>query len=149
MLQAKLGVSAMYGPRNDQFERTAQQQRVRRRRAHRGRGLYVNAEYVRVDEGQGTTEDDVAGRVAVFVRVRARGGYVQLAYALTLDLGPLRKADPLRALRPAPRLVRRLHADHGRSIHGRSAHRSVGAVILKGEYLGTASSSARRPWQTT
>jgi hypothetical protein len=46
---------------------------------------------VRVDEGQGGPKTTSAGAFPVSSAFFARGGYVQLAYALSLDLGPLRK----------------------------------------------------------
>ena len=92
MVQAKLGVSAMDGPRNDQPERSARPARVRRRPARRGRQrLYVNAEYVRVDEGEGGPKTTSVGTFPFASAFWARGGYVQLAYALSVDAGPLRK----------------------------------------------------------
>ena len=62
----------MYGPRNDQPDRAAQQKAYGADLRVAVAGLYVNAEYVRVDEEQGGPEDDVAGRVPVLVRRSAR-----------------------------------------------------------------------------
>ncbi len=91
VLQAKLGVSAMYGSRNDQFERSAHQKAYGADLRIAVAGLYVNAEYVRVDEGQGGLKFTSVGAYPFSSGFWARGGYVQLAYALALDLGPLRK----------------------------------------------------------
>jgi hypothetical protein len=91
VLQAKLGVSAMYGPRNDQPERSAHQRALGADLRVAVAGIYVNAEYVRVEEDEGGPKTTGAGAFPVSSGFNARGGYVQLAYALALDLGPLRK----------------------------------------------------------
>jgi hypothetical protein len=91
VLQAKLGVSAMYGARNDQFDRSAHQKAYGADLRIAVVGLYVNAEYVRVDEGQGGFKFTSVGAFPFSSMFAARGGYVQLAYALPVDLGPLRK----------------------------------------------------------
>jgi hypothetical protein len=90
-LQAKLGVSAMAGPRNDQPERSAQQHAYGADLRVAVAGLYLNAEYVRVDEGQGGPKTTSVGTFPFASAFWARGGYAQLAYALALDAGPLRK----------------------------------------------------------
>jgi hypothetical protein len=92
VVQAKLGVSAMAGPRNDQPERTADQRAYGAdlRVAVAGT-LYVNAEYVRVEEGEGGPKTTSVGTFPFASAFWARGGYVQLAYALAVDAGPLRK----------------------------------------------------------
>jgi hypothetical protein len=91
VLQAKLGVSAMYGARNDQLEQSVHQKAYGADLRIAVAGLYLNAEYVRVDEGQGGLKFTSVGAFPVASMFAARGGYVQLAYALALDLGPLRK----------------------------------------------------------
>jgi hypothetical protein len=91
VLQAKLGVSAMYGPRNDQPERSAHQKAYGADLRVAVAGLYLNAEYVHVDEAPGGPKATSAGAFPFASGFWARGGYVQLAYALALDLGPLRK----------------------------------------------------------
>jgi hypothetical protein len=91
VLQAKLGVSAMYGPRNDQPERTARQEAYGADARIAVAGLYVNAEYVRVYEGQGGPKTTSVGSFPFASEFWARGGYVQVAYALSIDAGPLRK----------------------------------------------------------
>ena len=126
VLQAKLGVSAMYGPRNDQFDRTATQRVYGADARIAVAGIYVNAEYVRRRRRAGHPEDDVAGRVADFVRVRRARRLRPARVRADARSRPAAQAHPLRALRPAPRLVRRVHADHGRTIHGRAAPRSLG-----------------------
>ena len=55
-------------------------------------GIYLNAEYVRVDEDEG--HDQKITSLGVFPLVSAfheRGYYVQLAYGLAIDAGPLHK----------------------------------------------------------
>jgi hypothetical protein len=91
VLQVKLGVSAMYGPRNDQMDRDARQKAYGADARIAVAGLYVNAEYVHVDEGQGGPKTTSIGAYPFSSAFAARGGYVQLAYALALDAGPLRK----------------------------------------------------------
>jgi hypothetical protein len=46
---------------------------------------------VRVDEGEGGVKTTSVGTFPFASAFYARGGYVQLAYALSLDAGPLRK----------------------------------------------------------
>ena len=91
VLQAKLGVSAMYGPRNDQPERSAHQKELGADLRVAVAGLYLNAEYVRVEEDEGGPKTTSVGAFPFSSGFHARGGYVQLAYALSLDAGPLRK----------------------------------------------------------
>ena len=91
VLQVKLGASATYGPRNDQFERSAKERAYGADLRIAVAGLYVNAEYVRVDEGWGGAKVTSVGAYPFASTFAARGGYVQLAYSLTLDLGLLRK----------------------------------------------------------
>jgi hypothetical protein len=91
VVQVKLGVSATYGPRNDQPERSAREKAYGADLRIAVAGLYVNAEYVHVDEGQGGPKTTSLGAYPFSSTFAARGGYVQLAYALALDLGPLRK----------------------------------------------------------
>jgi hypothetical protein len=91
VLQAKLGVSGMYGPRNDQPDRAVLQKAYGADLRVAVAGLYLNAEYVHVEEQSGGPKFTSAGAYPVASGFWARGGYVQLAYALSLDLGPLRK----------------------------------------------------------
>jgi hypothetical protein len=90
-LQAKLGASAMVGPRNDQPERAARQRAYGADLRVAIAGIYLNAEYVRVDEDQGGPKTTSVGAFTVASGFKARGGYVQLAYALAIDAGPLHK----------------------------------------------------------
>ena len=78
-------------PRNDQPERSAQQNAYGADLRIAVVGLYINAEYVRVDEDQGGPKTTSLGAYPYSSAFSARGGYVQVAYALTLDLGALRK----------------------------------------------------------
>jgi hypothetical protein len=87
VVQVKLGVSGMYGPRNDQPDRAAHQRAYGADLRIAVAGLYVNAEYVRVEEDEGAREGHLDRDLSVRERFWARGGYVQLAYALALDWG--------------------------------------------------------------
>jgi len=91
IVQAKLGASAMAGPRNDQPDRSAHQRAYGADLRVAVAGVYLNAEYVRVDEDQGGPKTTSVGTFLIASGFQARGGYVQLAYALALDAGPLRK----------------------------------------------------------
>jgi hypothetical protein len=90
-LQAKLGVSAMAGPRNDSAGTVGAAARVRRRSAHRGGGPLPERRVRAGRRRAGRPEDDVRGTFPFASAFWARGGYAQLAYALALDAGPLRK----------------------------------------------------------
>jgi hypothetical protein len=90
-VQVKLGVSAMYGPRNDQPDPDAHQKALGADLRIALFGLYVNAEYVRVDEDAGGPKTTSAGQFPLSSGFWARGGYAQLAYALPLEVGALRK----------------------------------------------------------
>jgi hypothetical protein len=90
-VQVKLGVSAMYGPRNDQPDPAAHQKALGADLRVALFGLYVNAEYVRVDEETGGPKTTSAGSFPLSSAFWARGGYVQLAYAVPLEVGPVRK----------------------------------------------------------
>jgi len=79
-VQVKLGVSAMYGPRNDQPDPAAHQKALGADLRVALFGLYLNAEK--------TTS---AGSYPLSSAFWARGGYLQLAYALPIEVGPLRK----------------------------------------------------------
>jgi hypothetical protein len=91
VLQAKLGASAMYGPRNDQPDRSAHQRALGADLRIAIAGVYLNAEYVHVDEDEGGPKTTSIGSFPFASGFHARGGYAQLAYALALDAGPLRK----------------------------------------------------------
>jgi hypothetical protein len=93
-VQVKLGVSGMYGPRNDQHDRSAIQ------KAHGADlrvafyGVYLNAEALQIDEDSGGPKSNDSGSFAVSSEFHGRGFYAQLAWALGLDAGPLRKITP-------------------------------------------------------
>jgi hypothetical protein len=91
VVQVKLGASAMYGPRNDQPDRSARQRAYGADLRIAVAGVYVNAEYVSVDEDEGGVKTTSVGTFPFASGFATRGGYVQLAYALALDWGPLRK----------------------------------------------------------
>jgi hypothetical protein len=136
VVQVKLGVSAMYGPRNDQPDRDARQRAYGADLRIAVAGVYVNAEYVRVDEDEGGVKVTSIGVYPFASGFAARGGYVQLAYALALDWGPLRR------LTVYGRYDRR-HAEFAGytpiTVDRVTAGLRVDlwdAVILKGEWLG-------------
>ena len=91
-LQIKLGGSALQGPRNDQRDRHVLQRIVAGDLRVAVVGIYLNAEYVRVDEDEAhqpkTTSLGLFPLVSAF---HERGFYAQLAYGLGIDAGPLRK----------------------------------------------------------
>jgi len=135
VLQVKLGVSGMYGPRNDQPDRAVLQKAYGADLRVAVAGLYLNAEYVHVEEQSGGPKTTSAGSFPIASGFEARGGYAQLAYALTLDLGPLRKLT----------LYARYDRRHAwfEGFTPITVERFTGglrldlwdAVILKGEYL--------------
>jgi hypothetical protein len=93
-VQVKLGGSGMYGVRNDQSDRNARQQAVGADLRVALFGLYLNAEAVKVDEDAGGPKTNDAGSFMLASGFHGRGAYAQLAYALPLDVGPLRKVTP-------------------------------------------------------
>jgi hypothetical protein len=90
-IQAKLGASGMIGPRNDQPEQGAHQKTYGFDARVAVAGLYLNAEYVHVDEGEGGPKTTSLGNFPISSAFNARGGYLQLAYALPVAIGALRK----------------------------------------------------------
>src|SRR4029079_5418003 len=90
--QMKLGGSGLYGPRNDQRDRNAYQRILAGGLRLALFGIYLNAEYVRVDEDR---SHDVKvtglGTYPIASGFHERGFYAQLAYGLAIDAGPLRK----------------------------------------------------------
>src|SRR4029077_36785 len=90
-VQVKLGVSGAYGPRNDQYDRDVLQKEYGADLRLASFGFYLNAEYLHVDEGHGGLKTTSAGVFPLASEYSARGGYVQLAYGLSIDRGPLRK----------------------------------------------------------
>jgi hypothetical protein len=90
-IQAKLGASGMLGPRNDQPEQAAHQKAYGFDARVAVAGVYLNAEYVHVDETEGGPKTTSQGNFPISSAFNARGGYVQLAYALPFSVGALRK----------------------------------------------------------
>jgi hypothetical protein len=90
-IQAKLGASGMFGPRNDQPLEAAHQKAYGVDARVAVAGLYLNAEYVHVDEGEGGPKTTSLGSFPISSAFSARGGYVQLAYALPFAVGALHK----------------------------------------------------------
>jgi hypothetical protein len=93
-VQLKLGASGSYGPRNDQSDRHALLQMHGADLRVALFGVYLNAEAVRVDEDPGAAKTTPTGMQVVASGFHARGFYAQLAYGLTLDVGPLHKVTP-------------------------------------------------------
>jgi hypothetical protein len=91
IVQVKLGASAMTGPRNDQGDQSAHQKAFGFDARVSAFGVYLNAEYVHVDEGQGGPKTTSIGSFPLSSAFSARGGYLQLAYALPISVGPLHK----------------------------------------------------------
>jgi hypothetical protein len=90
-VQVKLGASGMFGPRNDQPQQSVHQQALGLDVRVAFRGLYLSAEYVRVDEGEGGPKTTSLGNFPVASGFWVRGGYGQIAYALPWSAGLLRK----------------------------------------------------------
>jgi hypothetical protein len=93
-VQVKLGVSGMYGPRNDQHDRSALQRAYGADLRVALFGVYLNAEAMQVDEDAGGPKTNASGTFAVSSRFHAQGFYAQLAWAIGVDAGPLRKVTP-------------------------------------------------------
>jgi len=91
VIQAKLGASGLIGPRNDQAYLAAHQKVYGFDLRVAVAGVYLNAEYVHVDEGEGGPKTTSLGNFPISSTFNARGGYVQLAYALPLSVGALHK----------------------------------------------------------
>jgi hypothetical protein len=135
--QIKLGVSGTYGPRNDQPDPSAKQKLLGADARVAFQGLYLNAEYVRVDEQAGGAKTTSAGQFPLSSAFWARGGYVQLAYGLSIGSG----VCPLRKLTVYGRYDRRHAWFEG--FTPITVERFTGGlrldfwetVILKGEYL--------------
>lgn len=90
-IQVKLGASGLVGPRNDQDTQAAHQKAYGFDARVAVAGVYLNAEYVHVDEGEGGPKTTSLGNFPISSAFNVRGGYVQLAYALPLSIGALRK----------------------------------------------------------
>jgi hypothetical protein len=93
-VQVKVGASGMYGVRNDQSDRGARQQAVGGDLRVALFGVYLNAEVIKVDEGTGGPKSNDSGSFMLASEFHGRGFYGQLAYALAVDAGPLRKLTP-------------------------------------------------------
>src|SRR5450755_2818988 len=91
IVQVKLGASGMTGPRNDQGDQSARQKAFGLDARVAAFGVYLNAEYVHVNEGQGGPKTTSIGNFPLSSAFSVRGGYVQLAYALPFAAGPLHK----------------------------------------------------------
>jgi hypothetical protein len=90
--QMKLGGSGLYGPRNDQTERNVRQRILAGDVRLALLGIYLNAEYVRVDEDEGHGGKITGlGTFMIPSGFHERGYYAQLAYGLVVDVGPLHK----------------------------------------------------------
>jgi hypothetical protein len=90
-IQVKLGASGLFGPRNDQAQQAAHQRAFGLDARIAFAGLYASGEYVHVDEGEGGPKTTSAGVYPISSAFSARGGYVQIAYALPFEAGALRK----------------------------------------------------------
>ncbi len=90
--QLKLGGSGVYGPRNDQHDSNVLQRVLDGDLRIAVAGLYLNAEYVRVDEDEGTGPKITSlGTYQLVSAFHERGYYGQLAYGVVIDAGPLHK----------------------------------------------------------
>jgi hypothetical protein len=93
-VQVKLGASGLYGPRNDQHDAGAIQRAYGADLRVAVSGVYLNAEALKVDEETGGPKTTSMGTFPLASGFHARGFYAQLAWAIALDLGPLRKVTP-------------------------------------------------------
>jgi len=93
-VQVKLGGSGMYGARNDQSDRAARQHAVGADLRVAVAGVYLNGEYVRVDEDAGGPKTNDGGTFMLASEFHGRGFYGQLAWAIAASAGPLRKVTP-------------------------------------------------------
>jgi hypothetical protein len=91
IIQVKLGASGLIGPRNDQASQAAHQKAYGFDARVAVAGVYLNAEYVHVDEGEGGPKTTSLGNFPISSTFNVRGGYVQLAYALPFSVGALHK----------------------------------------------------------
>jgi hypothetical protein len=89
--QIKLGGSGLYGPRNDQYDSSVHQRIVGGDFRLAVAGLYLNAEYIRVDEAEGGQKVTSLGTFMIASEFHARGFYGQLAYGHAVGLGALHK----------------------------------------------------------
>jgi hypothetical protein len=91
VVQVKLGGSGLYGPRNDQRDSQVHQRLWGADLRVACAGLYLNLEYVHVDEDEGGQKITSLGIFPIASAFHARGFYGQLAYGLPVGLGPLHK----------------------------------------------------------
>ncbi len=92
-VQVKLGASGMIGPRNDQRDQDAKQRMWGADARLYFAGLSLAGEYVHVDEDLGAVGKETGmGAFPVSSEFRARGYWVQGAYAWHAGLGPLTAA---------------------------------------------------------
>jgi hypothetical protein len=91
IVAAKLGASGMIGPRNDQGDQSAHQTAFGFDARVSGFGVYLNAEYVHVDEGQGGPKTTSLGTFPFSSAFSMRGGYLQVAYAFPWAVRALHK----------------------------------------------------------
>jgi hypothetical protein len=89
--QLKLGGSGVYGPRNDQRDSHVHQRLWGADLRAAVGGLYLNAEYVHVDEDEGGVKTTSLGVFPIASEFHARGFYGQLAYGLPVELRALHK----------------------------------------------------------
>jgi hypothetical protein len=94
VVQVKLGASGMYGPRNDQGDRSAIQQAKGADLRVAVAGVYLNVEAVQVDEDLGGPKSNGTGQHPLASGFHGRGFYAQLAYGLAASAGPLHKLTP-------------------------------------------------------
>ena len=90
-VQVKLGGSGVYGPRNDQRDSKVRQRIVGADLRIAIAGLYLNGEYVRVDEDEGGQKITSLGVFPIASAFHARGFYGQIAYGRAVAAGPLHK----------------------------------------------------------
>jgi hypothetical protein len=94
-VQLKLGGSALVGPRNDQRDREAEQRIWGVDARLFWAGLALSGEYVHVDEDEGLGPKVTAlGTFPLASGFHARAYWAQVAYALSIDRGALRRLVP-------------------------------------------------------
>jgi hypothetical protein len=130
-LQAKLGVSACTDRATTNPIASARQ-RARRRPARRGRRRLPERRIHPRRGDDGGPKTTGAGAFPFASGFHARGGYAPARVRAVARPRAAAQADRLRALRSAPRLVRGLHADHGRSDHRRRPAGSLGGADPEG-----------------
>jgi hypothetical protein len=134
-VQVKLGGSALYGPRNDQRDPDVHQRIVGGDLRVACAGLYLNAEYVRVDEQEGGQKITSLGVFPIASEFHARGFYGQLAYGHDVELGALRKITVYGRYEQRHAWFAGITPITVDRITGGIRFDLWEAVILKGEYL--------------